>query len=166
MCKDKCLRERQVRVNADGKVIIQHGKDESKAQKVILSGEAGQTLTKDGFTRARDENGFVIFESKFDTFVPDHMLGTQKEGQHFKHSNEHVKEMLQQNPNLASEMGLSQEQINFFTKKRMSSKAPEGLTWHHHPDTGRMQLVDRAEHEAFVPHTGGMSIWGGGYARS
>jgi A nuclease of the HNH/ENDO VII superfamily with conserved WHH len=63
-------------------------------------------------------------------------------------------------------MGLSQEQINFFTKARMSSKAPEGLTWHHHQDTGRMQLVDRAEHEAFVPHTGGMSIWGGGYPRS
>jgi hypothetical protein len=156
-------RARQVRVNDDGKVIIQYGKDKGKAKSIILSQEAGQTLTKNGFTRARDANGFVVFDSKFDTFVPDRMLGTQEHGAHFKYSNERVREMLKQNPNLRNEMGLSPEQVRFFERENASQKAPDGLTWHHHQDTGRMQLVDADEHEAFVPHTGGMSIWGGGY---
>jgi hypothetical protein len=159
-------RARQVRVNEDGKVIIQQGKDKGKAKKIILSGEADQTLTKNGFTRSRDEHGFVVFDSKFDTFVPDHMLGTQGHGAHFKHSNERVREMLKQNPDLRDEMGLTQKQYDFFMRKNASKDAPKGLTWHHHQDTGRMQLVDLEEHQAFVPHTGGMSIWGGGYPRS
>jgi hypothetical protein len=31
-----------------------------------------------------------------------------------------------------------------------------------HQDVGRMQLVDAAEHQLSIPHTGGMAIWGGG----
>ena len=38
---------------------------------------------------------------------------------------------------------------------------PEGYTWHHYEDQGRMQLVDSEIH-AKTPHTGGRSIWGGG----
>lgn len=37
--------------------------------------------------------------------------------------------------------------------------SPAGWTWHHHADTGRLQLIDRAVHAAF-PHRGGFSIWG------
>ncbi|MDR7355393.1 RHS repeat-associated protein [Corynebacterium felinum] len=33
------------------------------------------------------------------------------------------------------------------------------LTWHHHQDVGRMQLVPRDLHD-FARHTGGFSIWG------
>ncbi len=38
---------------------------------------------------------------------------------------------------------------------------PEGYTWHHHEEPGRMQLVDTEVH-AKTPHTGGRNIWGGG----
>ena len=38
---------------------------------------------------------------------------------------------------------------------------PEGYTWHHHEEPGRMQLVDSEVH-AKTPHTGGRSLWGGG----
>ena len=38
---------------------------------------------------------------------------------------------------------------------------PEGYTWHHHEEPGRMQLVDTEVH-AKTLHTGGRSIWGGG----
>ena len=38
---------------------------------------------------------------------------------------------------------------------------PEGYTWHHHEEPGRMQLVDSDIH-AKTPHTGGRSLWGGG----
>lgn len=39
------------------------------------------------------------------------------------------------------------------------SKSPSGLTWHHHANPGRLQLMDRAVHKAF-PHHGGEAIWG------
>jgi hypothetical protein len=37
--------------------------------------------------------------------------------------------------------------------------SPAGYTWHHHEQTGRMQLIDRDVHAAFS-HKGGFSIWG------
>ncbi|MYD63434.1 MAG: HNH endonuclease [Gemmatimonadetes bacterium] len=38
---------------------------------------------------------------------------------------------------------------------------PEGYIWHHHEDSGRMQLVPSDIHEK-TGHTGGRSLWGGG----
>ena len=38
-------------------------------------------------------------------------------------------------------------------------KTPEHYTWHHHQDTGRMQLVDYQNHHD-TGHTGGYKIWG------
>ena len=38
---------------------------------------------------------------------------------------------------------------------------PEGYTWHHHEEPGRMQLVDSEVHRR-TPHVGGWSLWGGG----
>ncbi|SMO95181.1 HNH endonuclease [Melghirimyces algeriensis] len=37
--------------------------------------------------------------------------------------------------------------------------SPEGYTWHHHQDTGRMQLIPRDVHQR-ARHTGGHAIWG------
>lgn len=33
------------------------------------------------------------------------------------------------------------------------------MTWHHHQDRGKMQLVDKAIHQQ-TGHTGGKAIWG------
>lgn len=33
-----------------------------------------------------------------------------------------------------------------------------GLVWHHHQDTGRMQLINKEVHNV-VRHTGGYAIW-------
>jgi RHS repeat-associated protein len=38
------------------------------------------------------------------------------------------------------------------------AKKPEGYTWHHHQDAGRMQLVPSEIHKA-TGHTGGFSLW-------
>lgn len=38
---------------------------------------------------------------------------------------------------------------------------PDGYTWHHNEDPGRMQLVDSEVHDK-TGHTGGRSLWGGG----
>ena len=40
---------------------------------------------------------------------------------------------------------------------------PNTMTWHHHQDAGRMQLVPRGVHNAYN-HNGGMSVWGGSNA--
>lgn len=36
-----------------------------------------------------------------------------------------------------------------------------GYTWHHHQETGRMQLVEQTTHSA-ARHNGGDSLWGSG----
>jgi hypothetical protein len=43
-----------------------------------------------------------------------------------------------------------------------STRPPNGYSWHHHQDVGKMQLVDIDEHQLAASHTGGMAIWGGG----
>ena len=40
--------------------------------------------------------------------------------------------------------------------------APDGYVWHHNEEAGILQLVDWEEHY-HTGHTGGRSIWGGGY---
>lgn len=35
---------------------------------------------------------------------------------------------------------------------------PEGYTWHHHHDVGRMVLVPTEVHRSFA-HTGGFALW-------
>ena len=51
-----------------------------------------------------------------------------------------------------------------FTDRQMeqirSHETPEGYTWHHHQEVGRMQLVDSRIHEA-NRHDGGFVLWGG-----
>ncbi|MBC7987991.1 MAG: HNH endonuclease [Luteimonas sp.] len=148
---------------ADGKVNVSHGPEAGETKTVILSSEAGQTVTKKGYTITKDANGFPIFNSKFDTFVPDALLGTGKASDHFRFANGRVGDLLRADPSLARQMGLNDAQVTHLLKQPPSADAPPGLTWHHHQDTGRLQLLNRAEHQAHVPHTGGMSIWGGGY---
>ena len=80
-------------------------------------------------------------------------------------ANEKMRKLLMSSDGIDKELGLTKEQVEFFMKDPSLKSSPDGLTWHHHQDTGRMQLVETIEHEAFVPHTGGMSIWGGGYKR-
>ena len=54
---------------------------------------------------------------------------------------------------------------NKFTKKEIiefkNGNLPDKYTWHHHQDSGVLQLVDRDTH-AKVRHNGGYSIWGKG----
>ncbi|SFC85404.1 WXG100 family type VII secretion target [Bacillus sp. 491mf] len=56
-------------------------------------------------------------------------------------------------PELASKF--TEEEIELFK----FGEVPDRFTWHHHQDTGRMQLVDSYLHEK-TGHTGGYRIWG------
>ncbi len=119
--------------------------------------------TKGDMTVKYDANGFPIFHAKADLYLDLSHLNSKKDGDHFKAANEALGNALRADSSLAQKLGLTPEQANQIMRQPPSAKAPEGLTWHHHQDTGRIQLVDRAEHAHFSGgHTGGMRLWGGG----
>lgn len=118
-----------------------------------------------GVTTVRyDANGFPIFNAKADLYLDVSHLNTSNPADHFRAANSSLAEALRADPTLAQQLGLNPAQVNHILKNPPSDKAPPLLTWHHHQDTGRMQLVSQAEHAHFSGgHTGGMRLWGGGY---
>ena len=74
---------------------------------------------------------------------------------HFSYTNAEFSETVSQNPEVAAQFSLEQlEQI-------YAGETPDGYTWHHHEQLGKLELVDEEIH-AKTGHNGGRSIWGGG----
>ena len=127
--------------------------------------QRGQTQTLTGeddvnYTVTRDRKGFPVF-TIFETYISDEYIGTGDKKSHFKAANLRMKTLLTQNPTLAEKLGLTSAQVGFFMRKAPADRSPPNLTWHHHQDVGKMQLVNKEKHKTFR-HTGGMAIWGGG----
>jgi hypothetical protein len=124
---------------------------------------AGQTITRGKTTIRFDKDGFPEFEPRFETLIDDIHIGTGKPHAHFKAANKALARALEKDPDLAKLLGLSSEEASALAASDM---APARYKWHHHhQDVGRMQLITDAEHQAAIPHTGGMAIWGGGYPK-
>ena len=97
---------------------------------------------------------FPVFDSAFDAHLPEELLQASDKAQETE-CNRQLKEAVENNPELAARFTPEQlEQI-------MNGETPDGYTWHHNEETGKMQLVDSETH-AKTGHTGGRSIWGGG----
>ncbi|HYO55623.1 HNH endonuclease [Archangium sp.] len=120
---------------------------------------AGQVVTRGKHTVRFDKDGFPVFETQFETLLQDIHIGSGNRIAHFKAANQKLFEAIQEDAGLARTLGLSEETIS---RLPSLSKAPEGYSWHHHQDVGRMQLVQGDAHRLSIPHTGGMAIWGGG----
>jgi hypothetical protein len=101
-----------------------------------------------------DINGFPIFDSKF-TATLDSSLLKATDYQQFKSATLQLHDSIKANPSFGKQF--TQKQLDQISK----GIKPEGYTWHHHQDTGVLQLVDSALHQK-TGHTGGRSIWGGG----
>ena len=91
---------------------------------------------------------------RFETSLPEDRY-LESDYQHFKDCNEQL--------HRAYENGtLDPDQ---FTDRQLeqirNGDKPEGYTWHHHEEPGRMQLVDADIHRQ-TSHVGGRSLWGGG----
>jgi hypothetical protein len=124
----------------------------------------GKVTSASGQVTRFDDDGFPIFNSRFDLVLDSAHYGSGDGAAHFEAANRQLHEAIVENPSLVDEMGLNDEQLAHIwpdANGRYSANSPPDLTWHHHQDTGRMQLVERVDHDA-VGHTGGMSIWGGG----
>lgn len=115
--------------------------------------------------RTVDVNGVTVevvvpeFDSLLDVQLPENLLKESNPKQ-FKECNSQLKDAIEKDPELRNKF--TKEQIEDI----MDGKTPEGYTWHHDVETGKMQLVKSEDHDRTVggaAHTGGKSIWGGGY---
>ena len=95
-----------------------------------------------------------VFESSYDAQLPGDLYEAPDRTQ-FKECNAQLKDEISKNPELREQFDEEQlEQIE-------DGETPEGYTWHHDAEAGKMQLVGTDTHQR-TGHTGGRSIWGGG----
>ena len=97
---------------------------------------------------------FPVFDSKFEAHLPDELLKATDKVQ-FAECNKQLSKAIANDPELKKKFSAEQiEQIK-------DGVTPEGCTWHHNEEKGKMELVDFKIHYD-TRHTGGKSIWGGG----
>ncbi|WP_100333115.1 HNH endonuclease [Bacillus alkalisoli] len=97
---------------------------------------------------------FPIFDSMYDaTIPPEHYESSDYT--HARLANDQLAQAVEMDPSLQSQFSSMQlEQIQ-------DGETPDGYTWHHHEEMGKIQLVETEPHDQ-SGHTGGRSIWGGG----
>lgn len=97
---------------------------------------------------------FPVFESSYDAQLPKDMLRSSDKEQ-FAECNKQLRDAVDKDTETAKKFSGEQlEQIK-------NGDTPDGYTWHHNEECGKMQLVKTDIH-AQTGHTGGRSIWGGG----
>ena len=105
-------------------------------------------------TGEKVEGVFPQFESKFDAQLPEELEQATDKMQ-FDECNRLLKERCDSDPEFKSQFD-SDQQADID-----EGRTPEGYTWHHSEEKGKMQLVDSDIHWE-TRHTGGRYIWGGG----
>ncbi len=100
------------------------------------------------------EGVFPKFDSTYNVSLPDDLLGASDDRQ-AQHCNGQLSDAVDNAPKLAAQFTL--EQLAQIKNK----ETPDGFTWHHNEETGKMQLVKTDDHQN-NRHTGGRAIWGGG----
>jgi hypothetical protein len=105
-----------------------------------------------------NSDGFPIFNNwaKGGDFHLSSSQYLDSDAQQFRFLTQQLARRIESNPSLAGQF--TSEQL---VKIRAGSPNIPGLTWHHHQEPGRMQLVPTNIHSR-TSHTGGRSIWGGG----
>ncbi len=94
------------------------------------------------------------FESAYDATLPEDMFESS-DAEQSKECNLQLKNAIATDKDFRAQFDDDQiEQIE-------NGETPDGYTWHHDAEPGKMQLVDTDIHQK-TGHTGGRSIWGGG----
>lgn len=94
------------------------------------------------------------FDSTFNAQLPENLYQATDSKQ-FSECNAQLKKAIKKDPQLKDKFTSEQlEQIE-------NNDTPDGYTWHHHEEKGKMELVDSSIHNK-TGHTGGKAIWGGG----
>lgn len=100
------------------------------------------------------EGVFPQFESKLDVQLPED-LEQASDNKQFSECNKQLKEKCDNDPGFRKQF--TEDQLDDIAH----GQTPEGYTWHHSEEKGKMQLVDYDIHMR-TGHTGGRNIWGGG----
>jgi hypothetical protein len=97
----------------------------------------------------------AVFESKFDAQLGETELKMSDKEQ-FKIAIQQLREAIQKDEELKNSFDSIQlEQIN-------DGETPDGYTWHHDTEVGKLQLVDTSIHQKTAHGPGGRTLWGGG----
>lgn len=105
-------------------------------------------------TGEKVEGVFPQFESEFDVQLPEELEKATDKKQ-FDECNRQLKEKCDSDPSFKSKFTPDQQaDID-------AGRTPDGYTWHHNEEKGKMQLVNSDTHWD-TRHTGGRNIWGGG----
>ena len=138
--------------------------DSSRRIKTINDGLVGQNHPDTGVTYKEKvvvtdtgekvKGVFAEFKSKIDIQLPEELHQAPDRAQ-FAECNKQLQEKVATEPKFRSQ----------FTKEQLADikdgYTPDGYTWHHNEELGKMQLVDSDIHSQ-TRHTGGRNIWGGG----
>lgn len=111
-----------------------------------------KTVTMQDGTKA--EGVFPQFDSVLDVYLPEELYQAT-DAKQFAECNRQLKERCDTDPKFREQF--SERQLEYID----SGRIPNGYTWHHNEDTGKMQLVNYEQHWR-TGHTGGQSVWGGG----
>lgn len=106
------------------------------------------------------EGVFPVFQSAYDVQLPKELEQSSNIKQ-FKECNKQLLEAIENSDELKKQF--TDEQLEDI----YAGRTPEGYVWHHNEETGKMQLVKVEEHDRTqggAAHTGGKSLWGGGYS--
>lgn len=94
------------------------------------------------------------FQSSYDAQLPENLY-METDRKQFKECNNQLKQEVTNNQEFRDKFSPEElEQIE-------NGDTPDGYTWHHDVDEGKMQLVSTETH-AKTGHTGGRAFWGGG----
>jgi hypothetical protein len=103
-----------------------------------------------------DRRGYPIFESLKDVKLPSNLRGNLvSDTKQFEYATEQLRRQIEANP--AMEKLFTAKQLEDI---RAGEAYIDGLTWHHHQDGIRLQLVDRDTHSK-TGHDGGRKNTGG-----
>ncbi|MGL5125913.1 MAG: HNH endonuclease [Fusobacteriaceae bacterium] len=143
--------------------IYQEKKSESETVKTKNEKLEGKTHPETGVPfekkevdtpEGKKEGVFPEFDSEVDVYLPED-LEQSSDSKQFKYCNDQLKEKVANDPELRKKFTEEQlEQIE-------DNETPDGYTWHHSEEKGKMELVDSETHSK-TGHTGGKVIWGGG----
>ena len=100
------------------------------------------------------EGVFPEFDSEYTSTLPESMY-LESDDVQFSYANEQLAKAINQNPEIGYHFSDSQREQIF------ANETPEGYTWHHSEEPGKLELVDEEIH-AETAHTGGRELWGGG----
>lgn len=101
------------------------------------------------------EGVFPEFTSLFDAQLsPENYQAS--DARQFRECNDQLSDWVESDVEQATEV-FDEEQLD----QILIGETPDGCTWHHNEEVGKMELVDRDVHDK-TAHTGGKAVWGGG----